>query len=378
MLDLAMGEEACLVASDVVSSPREMIRIFSGEMVELASLVEIVLEHRPSAPVGNWPEFERGDDDEEDDNDGAFVYFLTLWKDGGVTDEEAKAMLLKYAAKYVVMHPDNQYANERQVKEAQAQRLNHANSSQEMIAATHMGVVNVGRKEMFQSMISDEMRNRVLGQNAVVKAGKASTRVRQPTGNDDDDDEELAKAPAYSTRWRYSNLSSLLMLEGLDRRGAESESLSTKANLKAVKSVTATATTKSGDEERRARVFADFQSKWEERRNGRSRALFADQPRPTMQPVVSPRLTNEYPLGVFNSRVKVVAELDAREVEYPPGAAYTALALILKGHEDVIISKVDGRKYLKRMGPSWEPPTHDDEGDENELIANAMAGGNLT
>ena len=66
-----------------------------------------------------------------------------------------------------------------------------------------------------------------------------------------------------------------------------------------------------------ARVVADFQSKWEEKRNGRSRALFADQPRPTMQPVVSPRLTNEYPLGVFNSRVKVVAELDARKVEYP-------------------------------------------------------------
>ena len=97
-----------------------------------------------------------------------------------------------------------------------------------------------------------------------------------------------------------------------------------------------------------------------------------------MQPVVSPRLTSQYLLGCFNSRVKVVAELDARGVVYDNAASFSSLVVRLKALPDVITSKVDGRKYLKRMGPSWEPPTDDDEGAENELIANAMAGGNLT
>ena len=107
-------------------------------------------------------------------------------------------------------------------------------------------------------------------------------------------------------------------------------------------------------------------------------AKFAEQPRPSMQPVVSSYLTSEYPLGTFNSRAKIVAELDARDVAYNNddpfrGKEGNSLVERLKALPDVFTSTVDGRMYLPRKGPSWEVGD-DDEDAEIELLEDFVAG----
>jgi hypothetical protein len=77
-------------------------------------------------------------------------------------------------------------------------------------------------------------------------------------------------------------------------------------------------------------------------------------------------------------RLRALGVMEKRRAELTPERLKVSRKYLKMGVPEHNAVKVDGRKYLKRMGPSWEPPTHDDEGDENELIANAMAGGNLT
>ena len=91
-----------------------------------------------------------------------------------------------------------------------------------------------------------------------------------------------------------------------------------------------------------------------------------------------PNMTNEYTLGTYNSRDKVVAELDARDVAYAnndpfrPKNGHVSLIERLKALPDVVTGN-DGKFYLKRIGPSWDDPVADDD-DELDLVENAVAG----
>jgi hypothetical protein len=153
----------------------------------------------------------------------------------------------------------------------------------------------------------------------------------------------------------------------------------TKSNLRAAEPQGAAVV--SAAESRRARVVAGFTAKLWEVRNGRSRALFEQQPKPTMQPVVAPGLTNEYSVGSYNSRMKVVAELDARGVAYDNKDPFrsteegvVSLVQRLKALPDVFKSTVDGKLHLKRKGPNWDDPETDGDAAELELLETTMAG----
>lgn len=368
MVAVALDEAGTLVSSDLVSPCGTTIRIFSGEEVKLTALMDIVVEHAGACNVEDWPEF-------GEEEDGAFVLMLTQWHNGDVPDSEAIELLRGYGLKYIVMHPDNQYANERQVKEAQAQRTNHANSSQELICAKHMSTVNCARKALYEVMNSAAMKARTLSQNQHVQRGSAETRKRQGAETED----KPAAPPPYCSRWRFSKLAALLYLDKLKRRGEESARLWTKSNLRAAEPQGAAFV--SAAESRRARVVAGFTAKLWEVRHGRSRALFEHQPKPTMQPVVAPGLTNEYSVGSYNSRMKVVAELDARGVAYDNKDPFrsteegvVSLVQRLKALPDVFKSTVDGKLYLKRKGPNWDDPETDGDAAELELLETTMAG----
>jgi hypothetical protein len=341
-------------------------------LIELEKLAAVLLEHAPqmTASCDNWPEMS--------DEDGSFALVLARWVRGASTiaDAELTTAIRGYGRQYVDYHPGNQYSNERAVKEGNNVRSNHQNSSEEMHRAKHQDKTNLLRKAQREIMLSELMTKRKLGHNQYVHGGDSASR-RQRTGDGDGDGE--VKVTAYSSRYRFSKLSAVLFIRDLERRAAEAEGLLTKSLVKTVKAASknTNAGLLTGEETRIAQHIAGFRAKWSAARDGRSRALYKDVALPLMQPVVGPRLTGDYPLGAYNSREKVVAELEARGVDYSPGDPFrpkdgeTSLTERLKALPDVFTHPVQNKLHLKRKGPSWDGPSETDDGD---LLEQMMAG----
>jgi hypothetical protein len=169
----------------------------------------------------------------------------------------------------------------------------------------------------------------------------------------------------------------VLFIRDLERRAAETGRLLTKALAKTYKACAKTTDAgRSGEERRIAQHIAAFRERWCAVRDGRSRTLYKDVPLTLMQPVVGPKLTGDYPLGSYNSREKVVAELHARGVEYSPDdpfrpkEGHMSLTERLKALPDVYAHPVEKKPFLKRKGPPWDVS----EIDEGDLLEQMMAG----
>mmetsp|Transcript_11123 Transcript_11123/g.33337 ORF Transcript_11123/g.33337 Transcript_11123/m.33337 type:complete len:185 (+) Transcript_11123:1289-1843(+) len=132
-----------------------------------------------------------------------------------------------------------------------------------------------------------------------------------------------------------------------------------------------------------AAVVASFREQWvnaDARR--RQRETLANVPDLLEQPVVSPKLHNNYPLGAFNSKAKIMAELDARHVNFDRNAPFRrkkgdpearkSLKDHLEALPDVFVHKIYGGKFLKRMCTKHWPDAigtaEDAENDELRAI----------
>jgi len=227
--------------------------------------------------------------------------------------------------------------------------------------------IALSRKAQHEAVMALARKKPRLGGNVHVKAGKESERKRQ----------DGSAAPAQVRRFEHTKASTAEFVTGAIARADAAATELGRSLAKTAAKVLHDQPDR--DVVRTGEVVAAFQARHARAAAGRAsaRAKLETLPVSDERPAVASNLSDLFPLGSFNSKEKICAELTARDVSWSVDDPWlekeTNIGLTfkqkLKALPDVVTDPASKKSFLKRLGPSWEEDDADEDHAERFLAA---------
>jgi len=241
-----------------------------------------------------------------------------------------------------------------------------AGTSAKLMTARTTGIA-LSRKAQHEAVMALARKKPRLGGNVHVKAGKESERKRQ----------DGSAAPAQVRRFEHTKASTAEFVTGAIARADAAATELGRSLAKTAAKVLHDQPDR--DVVRTGEVVAAFQARHARAAAGRAsaRAKLETLPVSDERPAVASNLSDLFPLGSFNSKEKICAELTARDVSWSVDDPWlekeTNIGLTfkqkLKALPDVVTDPASKKSFLKRLGPSWEEDDADEDHAERFLAA---------
>ncbi|KAJ1451592.1 hypothetical protein M885DRAFT_569776 [Pelagophyceae sp. CCMP2097] len=321
----AIAADCELSVDAIVSDPMETCSEFDGSRVNLRSAVQVILDcgdEELRRYADEWPGFGAG---------STMAALSHVWHETKELSPGAASALEAYGGAYVNYFPHSHIVEERAVKTCLSAWHGRAGTSAKLMTARTTGIA-LSRKAQHEAVMALARKNPRLGRNVHVKAGKESERKRQ----------DGSAAPAQVRRFEHTKESTAEFVTGAIARADAAA--------------------------RHARATAGRASAW---------AKLETLPVSDERPAVASNLSNLFPLGSYNSKEKICAELTARGVSWSVGESWlekeTNIGLTfkqkLRALPDVVTDPASKESFLKRLGPSWEEDDADEDHAERFLAA---------
>jgi len=351
---------ATLIISAVVYGylPRTIdfgdLEVFSydGTKVKIATLHPFFLALEPDivAAANDLPP-------ELTEDDGKLLGIFHRLSIGVELTEAEESARAQFGRLRVFHHPSNNQSNENQVKRSKFITRHSSNMTDATMKARHMAQTNNAAMAKRVVMQSNEMKNRMLAANQYVTQGSATSRKRRvsESGNNE-------KPPVYSTRFQTTNSAALAYLRVVENRIQDMSQLFSQVK---VSSTSYSESRNESKESRRADAVAAWAKMFSDRHGNtrKNRIPFSELELPTDTPVVAAQITNEYPIGRFNSKEKVESELLARGVHFDKNLLFKDKQILLRKFA-FKNPNMNNNLYLKKMG-AWG-----EDNDESDRSAN--------